>query len=144
MTAGMAILVGSFSTTMRGWIERTFEADLYMSSAGAQSASTDNRISTNVWRAIVARPDVLAANVIQAGEILLPGGPTMLVGADLSFARTHAHLAWQNTPSPDDFAAASRGEAVFVSESFTERYEKKAGDPLDLPTPSLGRRSCGL
>ena len=140
MTAGMAILVGSFSTTMRGWIERTFEADLYMSSAGAQSASTDNRISTNVWRKIVARPDVLAANVIQAGEILLPGGPTMLVGADLSFARTHAHLAWMKPPSPEDFAAAARGEVVFVSESFTERYEKKAGDTLDLPTPSGSKR----
>jgi len=140
MTAGMAILVGSFSTTMRGWIERTFEADLYMSSAGAQSASTDNRISTNVWRSIVARPDVLAANVIQAGEILLPGGPTMLVGADLSFAQKHAHLAWMKPPSPEDFAAANRGEAVFVSESFTERFQKKAGDALDLPTPSGPKR----
>ncbi len=136
MTAGMAILVGSFSTTMRGWIERTFEADLYMSSAGAQSASTDNRISTNVWKKIVARPDVLAANVIQAGEILLPGGPTMLVGADLSFARTHAQLAWQKKPSPDEFAAADRGEVVFVSESFTERFQMRVGDVFDLPTPS--------
>ena len=41
-----------------------------------------------------------------------------------------------NPPSPDDFAAAARGEAVFVSESFTERFQKKAGDALDLPTPS--------
>ncbi len=136
MTAGMAILVGSFSTTMRGWIERTFEADLYMSSAGAQSASTDNRISTTVWKKIVDRPDVLAANVIQAGEIRLPGGPTMLVGASMEFAQSHAHLAWQNQPSPEDFAAAVRGEVVFVSESFTERFQKKAGDTLELPTPS--------
>jgi putative ABC transport system permease protein len=58
MTAGMAILVGSFDTTMRGWITRTFQADLYLSSDGAQSASTENRISPATWRQVVAHPAV--------------------------------------------------------------------------------------
>ncbi|MBC8003467.1 MAG: FtsX-like permease family protein, partial [Opitutaceae bacterium] len=69
MTCGMAILVGSFETTMRGWIERTFQADLYLSSDGAQSASTQNRISLATWREIAGRSDVADANAIHVAEI---------------------------------------------------------------------------
>ncbi|HKB89496.1 MAG TPA: FtsX-like permease family protein, partial [Opitutaceae bacterium] len=37
MTAGMAILVASFEQTVRGWVARSLQADLYISSDGAQS-----------------------------------------------------------------------------------------------------------
>lgn len=136
MTAGMAILVGSFDTTMRGWIERSFQADLYISSAGAQSASTDNRVSAPVWRALAARPDVVAANIIQAHEILLPGGPTMLVGADLAFTRDHADLAWLTPPPDTAFDPEGNAGFALVSESFTERYRRAAGDTVTVPTPA--------
>ncbi len=139
MTAGMAILVGSFSQTMNGWIERAFQADLYISSAGAQSASTDNRISTAVWRELVARADVAAANVMQAHEIQLPGGPTMVVGADIGFTRDHANLAWLKAPPPEAFDRSKNADMAFVSESFTERYQLNAGDRVTIPTPAGSR-----
>ncbi len=143
MTAGMAILVGSFDTTMRGWIARSFQADLYMSSAGAQSASTDNRIAGATWRALITRPEVLAANVIQAHEIQLPSASTMLVGADVAFTREHADLAWITAPPPEAFDPASNTNLAFVSESFTERFSLKAGDALTVPTPT-GPRALRL
>jgi putative ABC transport system permease protein len=45
MTTGMAVMVASFDHTMRGWIDRTMKADIYVSSAGAQSASSTHFIS---------------------------------------------------------------------------------------------------
>lgn len=141
MTAGMAILVGSFETTMQGWIQRTFQADLYMSSDGAQSASTENRISPATWKHIVAHPKVARANPVQVLEIRLPAGTTMLFGGDLSFFRDVAHPAWLESPANDDvFKTDQNAGLVLVSESFCERFQLGRGDPIDIPTPGGSRR----
>lgn len=144
MTAGMLILVGSFDRTMRGWIQRTFQADLYVTSAGAQSASTDNRLSPATWQALTHHPEVADANVLHGLEVTLPGGTTLLAGGDLTFMQRHVPLAWVQPPRDADAffarATADTGEEsptpALVSESFTDRFELGRGDRLTLPTPS--------
>ena len=137
MTAAMSILVGSFDTTLRGWIERTFVADLYVSSEGAQSASTQNRIRPETWKTLAADPDVGAVSVVQAMEVQLRGGSTMLLGSDLRFMHEQAGIAWRQMPrdaaiwDPDHNAGLA-----LVSESFSERFQKHRGDPVDIPTPA--------
>jgi putative ABC transport system permease protein len=136
MTSGMAILVASFDRTMRGWIERTFQADLYISSDGAQSASTQNRISPETWRAVTSHPAVADWNVIQVAELSLPGGDTMLVGAELGFARRHTPLAWRDEPRDEAiWDSELNGGMVLVSEAFLSRFQVDSGDTLVLPTP---------
>lgn len=137
MTAGMAILVGSFDTTLRGWIERTFMADLYVSSEGAQSASTQNRIHPETWKALVSDPEVVAANVVQALELQLPEGSTLLFGGNPAFMRDQARIAWREAPTDDALwdPARNRGLAL-ASESFSHRFLKHRGDTLTLPTPA--------
>ncbi|MFN0068063.1 MAG: FtsX-like permease family protein [Limisphaerales bacterium] len=139
MTAGMVILVGSFDRTMRGWIGRTFQADLYLSSAGAQSASTDNRLSPATWRALAARPEVVDANVIHAAEVTLPGGTTVLAGGNLAFMQRHMELAWVEAPKggiSNLKFEISNSTPVLASESFSERFRLRQGDGLELPTPA--------
>ncbi|MBM3902707.1 MAG: FtsX-like permease family protein [Verrucomicrobia bacterium] len=136
MTGGMAILVGSFDTTMRGWIERTFQADLFLSSDGAQSASTENRISPETWRGIASHPTVERAQVIQASRLQLPEGETMLVSSDLAFFRDHAKPAWRQAPQDDRvFDPRRNGSMALVSEAFSERFQKVQGDRIRVPTP---------
>lgn len=137
MTAGMAILVASFDATMRGWIEQTFQADLYISSDGAQSASTENRISPGTWRALVSHPAVADANVIQAARLQLPGGETMLVGVDFGFAQRHTPLAWRDRPRSEAIWDPARNAGlVLVSEAFFYRFNLGLGDRFEIPTPS--------
>lgn len=142
MTAGMMILVGSFDRTMRGWVGRTFQADLYVSSSGAQSASTDNRLSPATWQALIAHPEVADANVLHACEVGLPGGATILAGGDLGFMERQISLSWVQAPEEGAGvfarAAASDGGVtpVLVSESFSERFRQGRGDRLTLPTPA--------
>ena len=141
MTAGMAILVASFDTTMRGWIERTFMADLYISSDGAQSASTENRIRPETWREILDQPGVAEANLVQAAEVRLADGGTMLAGAELSFLRDHTRMAWLEEPKTDEVFETDRNEGLaLVSESFSERFRIASGDFVEVPTPSGPRR----
>ena len=137
MTAGMAILVSSFDTTMRGWIERTFQADLYISSDGAQSASTQTRIRPEVWRAIARHPAVAFANAVQVAEVRLPGGSTLLGGGDLRWFRDRTRTAWLARPADEAvFDAARNAGLCLVSEAFTARFQLGAGDEFDLPTPT--------
>lgn len=139
MTAGMAILVGSFDTTLRGWIERTFMADLYVSSEGAQSASTQNRIRPETWKALVSDPEVVAANVVQALELQLPGGSTLLFGGNPAFMRDQARIAWRETPTQDALWDPARNSGLaLASESFSHRFQLHRGDTLKIPTPSGG------
>jgi putative ABC transport system permease protein len=141
MTAAMVILVGSFERTMQGWIERTFQADLYLASAGAQSASTDNRIPAATWRRWVTHPEVADANVVQASELRLRGSSTILASGDLGFLNRQVRLAWVEAPTGAD-VAWPQGEdgagrvLVLASESFAERYQMRRGAELVLPTPS--------
>ena len=137
MAAGMAILVGSFETTVRGWVQRTLQADLYISSSGAQSASAQNRISPATWRELIAGPDVEAAGVLSAYPIELEGLPTILSGTDLGVLRARSELAWVQSPADDAvFDPARNAGLALASESFCERFRKRRGDTVVLPTPT--------
>ncbi len=134
MTAGMAILVGSFDTTMRGWIARTFQADLYISSDGAQNASSTSRISPGTWKQVVTNPSVERANVIQMLPIEIKGTSTLLVANHLSFFRDYAHPAWVSAPLNEDVFNADRNAGLaLVSESFSERFRVQRGDQVQVP-----------
>ena len=137
MTAGMAILVGSFDKTMRGWIDRTFQADLYISSDGAQTASSTSRISPATWKAVAANPAVKAANVIQVLDIKLGDATTLLIGNHLAFFRDYAHPAWVSAPLNDDVFSPDRNATLaLVSETFSERFRVQRGDTVQIPTPA--------
>ena len=136
MTAGMAILVGSFDTTMRGWIARTFQADLYVSSDGDQTASTINRISPAAWQGIAAEPAVREANVIQGREIMLDGVSTLLVGHDPRFFQEFSKPSWVSKPlDAAVFDAARNASLVLASESFSERFRVGQGGVVRIPVP---------
>ena len=137
MTAGMAILVGSFDTTMRGWIARTFQADLFISSDGAQTASSASRISPATWRAIVAHPAVKQANVIQVMDIKLAGVSTLLVGNHLAFFRDYSRPAWVEPPDSDDvFNPDLNSGLALASEAFSARFHMHRGSSVPVPTRS--------
>jgi putative ABC transport system permease protein len=141
MTAGMAILVGSFDTTIRGWIARTFQADLFISSDGAQTAAAPSRISPATWRQVVAHPAVKAANVIQFMEINLGGVSTLLVGNKLAFFREYARPAWVQAPLDDEVFNPGRNAALaLASEAFSERFQIHRGDSVPVPTANGFRR----
>ncbi len=137
MAAGMIILVASFETTMRHWISNTFQADLYVTSAGAQSASSQNRIPPETWRRIARDSRVAELNPMQVAQIQLKGVSTMLVGVDVDFSRRHPNLIWREAPANDDFFFDARDAHLgLASESFCERFQVRRGDVLKIPTPA--------
>jgi putative ABC transport system permease protein len=142
MSAGMAILVASFEGTVKGWVARSLQADIYLYSAGSRSASAANRIAPETWRALGSHPGVarvwaLAAYPFQYGS----GAPTLLTGTDMVLVQERASLPWVEAPRDDAVFDTSRNaELALVSECFSDRFEKRRGDTVELPTPSGPKR----
>jgi putative ABC transport system permease protein len=136
MAAGMAILVASFELTVRGWIVRSLQADLYIASAGAQNASMDNFISAAAAERLASHPAVADAARFTAYPLELDGIPTLLSGTDLGLMHARSDLPWVTPPrDPVIWQAERNAGLALVSEAFVERFGKKPGDPLRLPTP---------
>ncbi|WP_146855645.1 FtsX-like permease family protein [Brevifollis gellanilyticus] len=130
MTAGMAIMVASFDATMRGWIERTMKADLYVSSAGAQSASSTHQISAETVRELRELPEISEVAALHVRKITLQGAPTMVMGVDARYTQRHEIFAWVQKPDASEWW---QNNGALMNESFAERYSMKVGDDLDLP-----------
>ena len=141
MAAGMAILVASFERSVQTWIRTALQADLYLSSSGAQSASSDNRLDPATWRAVASHPAVRKASVFSAYPLTLDGKPTTLGGGDLADQSSRGGFLWVGpAPAPEALDPARNAGLALVSESFAERFRIRTGDTLDIPTPS-GPRS---
>lgn len=135
MAAGMTLLIHSFETTMRSWISQALQGDLYVASAGATSASSRHRLSPETVAAMTMEPGIRSASAVAFHPLRLPGGETVLVGADRD--SEVADFVWLVPPQPGVryLSAAGAVEPVWVSEAFTVRFGARVGQMLDLPTP---------
>lgn len=133
MTAGMAIMVASFDSTMRGWIERTMKADLYVSSAGAQSASSTHQIGPETVQRLREIPEAAEVAVLSAQKIMLREAPTMVLGVDGPHTLKHEIYSWVQRPKQREWWKSDGMTSALMNESFAERFSVKVGDELDLP-----------
>jgi putative ABC transport system permease protein len=133
MTTGMAVMVASFDHTMRGWIDRTMKADIYISSAGAQSASSTHFISPKTVTALGREPEVAELAFVQARTLLWHGGEVLVLGTDPVFAHKHSLYAWVEAPRRDEWWMTDDGiPPAIMSESWSERFGTQVGDVIEL------------
>lgn len=133
MTTGMAVMVGSFDKTMRGWIDRTMKADIYISSAGAQSASSTHFISPATVVQLRDDPEVAELAVVQARTLPWNGSEVLVLGAAPLFSSKHGLFAWVQAPKREEWWRTDDGiAAAIISESWSERFGTKAGDVIEL------------
>jgi putative ABC transport system permease protein len=136
----MAILVASFEQTVQAWVRQSLQADLYVSSKGAQSASSQNRMAPSTWRALAEHPSVEAASVLSMYPLELDGTSTTLTGTNLALMRQRADRSWVQSPSSPQLTDPTRNSHLaLVSESFAERFRKNRGDSVLIPTPAGSR-----
>jgi len=136
MAAGMAILVASFEQSVRTWVQTALQADLYLSSSGAQSASTDNQIAPATWRALAAHPAIAHASVFSAYPLTLDGKPTTLGGGDLADQAGRGGFLWiDGPPPPEALDPTLNAGLALISESFSDRFHIRRSDTLSVPTP---------
>jgi len=132
MAVGMTLLVGSFDRTLRQWIEVRFKADLYITSAGAVGAQTDNRVRPETIAALREFPGVREVDPYHAVSLRWRDGIIYLG-------------SYRDTGNLDDlemlFISGPRGGGgsvegalpLLVSESLARRFGLSVGEVVELP-----------
>ncbi len=137
MMVSVAILIGSFRTTVVAWADETLRADLFVRPLGLADASYDAHFSPAVAARVRRVAGVAAVDTFRAISIPFRGSLTTLGAADFASLSQRNKLRFLGGA---DVAALARelpnSEQVVVSEPFATRFGVKAGDVLPLDTPS--------
>ena len=142
MMTAVGIMVGSFRQTVMIWMEDQLPADLYLRPSGSAAADRHPTISSGLAEELAKLPGVAAVERLRIYEISFEGMPASLASADLNVLRSyHDSDFLSGRPREQVLAELRDSNAVVVSEPFTYKHRKKAGDSLTL---SLGETKAAF
>jgi putative ABC transport system permease protein len=134
VTVGLGVMIQSFRTSVATWLDRSLEADLYVSAPSVVAARPYGQLPRALAEEILALGGVDAVHASRGTQIFLDDG-TVQLSAWESLGREGAGtppelLASVGTDAIDRFL---RGEGVLVSEPFATRRGTVPGDTVTLP-----------
>jgi putative ABC transport system permease protein len=133
MMVSIAIMVGSFRDTVALWMERQFQADLYMRAAGRNGSQRFAVFDAEVAESAEALPGVAAVERFRGYPIRYEGRPATLGLTDASAHPERSGMRFFDGASPDAvFAALAGRNAAAVSEPFARKHDVWAGDRVTL------------
>jgi putative ABC transport system permease protein len=136
MMVSVAILIGSFRTTVVAWADETLKADLFVRPLGLQDASYDARFSPDVAAKIRRVPGVLAVDAFRAISIPYRGSIATLGAADFATIADRNKLRFLGKVDTRALAhTLPNANRAVISEPFATRFGTRVGDAIALDTP---------
>jgi putative ABC transport system permease protein len=137
MILSVAIMIGSFRSTVQAWVDQTLRADLYVRPAVFGGQSGTSLLSPETLKRLATLPGVAAVGPYREIGITLRQRPTKIGAGDLRFTGRFAPMRFVDSPlTIADLAPKLIGhDRVVVSETFAVHFGVKAGDVLSVPTP---------
>ena len=134
MTLGVALMVGSFRSTLETWLESTLEADVYVapvdfSSRGARQ-SLDPALVARLRQASAAA----AVTTTRRVDVASRRGPAQLMALGME-RRAFDRFTWVDGSTDNIWPAFVDGGAL-ISEPLAHHWQLAVGDPLELLTDS--------
>ena len=141
MLVGVSSLIGSFRTTLDGWLGETLAADIYLSRAGGPGRIAVERraLPAEVLAVIAEDPDIRGRDLLRALRIRLGGRPVSVLGVDAGLP--DAGERFSILGDRDAALAGFRNDGVLLSEPLARRLGLGAGDELGLPAAGAGGAS---
>ncbi|GAC1427010.1 MAG: FtsX-like permease family protein [Candidatus Velthaea sp.] len=137
MMVSIAILIGSFRTTVVAWADDTLKADLFVRPLGLQDASYDSRFSPAVADTIRAIPGIAAVDTFRGISIPFRERITTLGAADFSTIAERNKLRFIGVADTPALARTLPNTTqVLISDPFSTRFHIGRGDRFDFDTPS--------
>jgi putative ABC transport system permease protein len=137
MMVSVAILIGSFRTTVVAWADDTLNADLFVRPLGLQDASYDSRFSPSIATTIAKVPGVKAVDTFRGISVPFRGRITTLGAVDFTTVADRNKLRFLDAPDTRALAKTlPNTNNVVISEPFATRFGMKRGDDFALDTPA--------
>ncbi len=137
MMVSVAILIGSFRTTVVAWADDTLRADLFVRPLGLADASYDSRFSPSIVPKIQKLAGVDAVDTFRGISIPFRDRLTTLGATDFYSAADRNKLRFIGATDMRALAHQLPGNnAVVISEPFATRFKLDRGDSFVLNTPA--------
>jgi putative ABC transport system permease protein len=137
MMIAIAVLVGSFRSTVVAWTNDTLGADLYISAPGGADATLRGAFSPNVVAMIARQPGVAAVDTFRGLDVPLNGRYAQLGATNFSSVVDRNKLRFLGTVDRRMLAHRMQTEdAAVISVPFATHFGLAPGDSFSIPTPS--------
>jgi putative ABC transport system permease protein len=137
MVTSVAVLIGSFSSTIVAWSNEALRADLFLQPSGFQDASVDARFSPGVVQRLRAVPGIEAIDTFRAFTVPYGGGLITVGGTNLrSFGQRGKLRILAGEPADEIARSLPGSNQIIASDPFAVRYNLGVGDVVHLDTPS--------
>jgi len=139
VTVGIGVMIDSFRRTLVAWLERSLQADLYVSAPAGYGGFVGAPIAPELAARAAAVPGVAAVHPIRRVELHTASGPLRLLAADAD-RRRFAAFELREGNAGDVWRRVAEGGEAMVSEPFSRRWGVHLGALLRLPT-AAGERA---
>jgi putative ABC transport system permease protein len=137
MMIAVALMVGSFRETVRIWVDQTVSSDLWLRPSKGFSNAQIALFSPDVADEVLKLPFIAAVDRIRGRDVLYEDTIVAVGSGDFSIASKYGDLPMIAPRSARRaLENAVRTNGVFVSESFSLKFDKGVGDVVTL----AGRR----
>jgi putative ABC transport system permease protein len=137
MMVAIAVLVGSFRTTIVAWATDTLKADLYITTPGDADASLRGGFTPADLAKIEHVPGVAAVDTFRGLDVPMDGRFAELGATDMSGLTSRNKLRFLDNASPEEMQRELIGhDAAVISVPFATHFKKQPGDTILLDTPS--------
>ncbi|MGZ6989455.1 MAG: FtsX-like permease family protein, partial [Thermoanaerobaculia bacterium] len=135
MMVSVAVMVGSFRTTVATWVGQTLASDLFLSPASGKSGSSFGRIPDEAIELVRGVPGVDEVDPFLAFGATRDGVPFTVGSGLFTFIAKHGNLPLVDGRDPKKVLARAleQGEVV-VSEPYAEKFRVRTGDEVELPS----------
>ncbi len=131
---GISVMVDSFRESLRDWLARTLQADLYVGAPGPGFSRPERWIDPRVAADLARVPGVAQAVASRRAVVDSPSGPVQVDAMDFSPAMAHGTQLTQGDPARV-WPAFAAGE-LLLAEPLAYRLNLHAGGQLTLITVS--------
>jgi putative ABC transport system permease protein len=122
---GMSSMIHSFRSAVSQWIDRSLQADVYVSARGRGA------LPPGLIEATAALPGVRHLSQTRRSQRMLDSGPIDVVGLSLP-AEARDGFDWIAADPDSIWLQFAKGQAL-ISEPLSTRLKLQVGDSLDLP-----------
>lgn len=137
MMIAIAVLVGSFRTTVVAWTNDTLGADLYISAPGGADATLQGAFGPQIPRRIARLPGVAAVDTFRGLDVPIDGRFAQLGATDFSSIVSRNKLRFLGNVDRVALARTMRsGNNAVISVPFATHFRLEPGDSFALSTPS--------
>jgi putative ABC transport system permease protein len=141
MMIAVSIMISSFRDTVSYWIGQTLAADIYVRPITRESTLMDGEIAPEALGIIEADPAVAAVDTFTSRPVSYQGRSITLGAGDFNVLLDHGRWQFKSPSNAKEKIREAVGQdAVVVSESFSLLFNKRAGDLVEIDSPSGPRK----